>query len=81
MNDITKNKKYFDKYKLSWEILKVFLDGASPLDIHSFMGQLKNEDQVAPFMAGYGFDIDNPVQNAELFGIFQENLQFIKKYL
>jgi uncharacterized protein (TIGR04562 family) len=29
---------------------------------------------------GYGFDLKNPIESAELFGIYQEALQFIKRY-
>ena len=31
-------------------------------------------------MIGYGFDVHDPVQKAELFGIYQEAIQFIKRY-
>lgn len=72
--------QYFSQYNFSWEILEVFLEGSSALDIYSFMGQLKSEEQVPAFMSGYGFDLDNPIQSAELFGTFQEALQFIKRY-
>lgn len=74
------NEQSFDAYKLSWEVLNVFMEGASPLEFQSFIGQLKNEDQVAPFLTGYGFDLDNPIHRAELFGTYQESLQFIKRY-
>lgn len=74
------SEQSYDSYKLSWEVLNVFLEGASPLEINSFMGQLKSDDQVAPFMAGYGFDLDNPIHSAELFGTYQESLQFIKRF-
>lgn len=70
----------YDSYKLSWEVLNVFMEGGSPLEINSFMGQLKAEDQVTPFLAGYGFDVDNPIHSAELFGTYQESLQFIKRF-
>lgn len=72
--------KNYDSYKLSWEVLNVFMEGGSPLEIYSFMGQLKDHDQVTPFLAGYGFDIENPIHSAELFGTYQESLQFIKRY-
>lgn len=72
---------FFQNYKLPWDVLNVFLEGASPLDIYSFMGQLKDESQVAPFLEGYGFDIENPIKLAELFGTYQESIQFIKRYM
>lgn len=75
------NDNYFESYKLPWEVLNVFMEGASPLDIYSFMGQLKDESQVAPFLEGYGFDIENPIKQAELFGTYQESIQFVKRYM
>ena len=58
------NDHSYDSYKLSWEVLNVFMEGGSPLEINSFMGQLKDHDQITPFLAGYGFDIDNPIHNS-----------------
>jgi uncharacterized protein (TIGR04562 family) len=75
------SEQSFDSYKLSWEVLNVFMEGASPLEFHSFMGQLKDEDQVAPFLTGYGFDVENPIHRAELFGTYQESMQFIKRFM
>jgi len=71
---------FFEQYHFSWEILDVFLEGNSALDIYSFMGQLRGEENVASFLSGYGFNLDNPVLRAELFGTYQEALQFIKRY-
>jgi uncharacterized protein (TIGR04562 family) len=39
-----------------------------------------DRDQVYDFLGGYGFDIKNPVESAELFGNYQEAIQFIKRY-
>jgi uncharacterized protein (TIGR04562 family) len=74
------NEHSYDSYKLSWEVLNVFMEGGSPLEINSFMGQLKDKDQVTPFLAGYGFDLENPIHSAELFGTYQESLQFLKRF-
>ena len=39
-----------------------------------------DRDQVYDFLGGYGFDLKNPVESAELFGNYQEAIQFIKRY-
>ncbi|MDH4468133.1 MAG: TIGR04552 family protein [Bacteriovoracaceae bacterium] len=78
------NKNYdpaIDPFVFSWEIMDVFIRGQSPIDVYSFMGQLNDEEDIASFLNGYGYDMDNPVQLAELFGIYQEAIQFIRRYL
>lgn len=52
----------------------------SPLDTQYYLASLKDKEEVYRFIDGYGFDLTNPIQNAELFGIFQEAVQFIKRY-
>src|SRR5690606_28455828 len=45
-----------------------------------YLTELYDKNQVTNFLNGYGFDITEPVEAAELFGIFQESMQFIKRY-
>lgn len=75
------NSDYLAQYEFTWDLFDVFVNGQSSLDVYSFMGQLKTQEQVPSFLEGYGFDLDNPVSRAELFGYFQEAVQFIKRYL
>jgi uncharacterized protein (TIGR04562 family) len=78
------NKNYdpqIDPYVFSWEIFDVFVGGQSPIDVYSFMGQLNTEEDIVSFLNGYGYDMDNPVQLAELFGIYQEAIQFIRRFM
>ena len=39
-----------------------------------------DNEQVSDFLKGYGFDTSDPIVSAELFGNFQEAVQFIKRY-
>lgn len=71
---------YLSKYLFDWELLDVVLGGRSALDSKFFVGQMYNIDQVNNFLKGYGLDASDPVSRAELFGNFQEALQFIKRY-
>jgi uncharacterized protein (TIGR04562 family) len=71
---------YLSEYGFNWETLDVVCSGKSSLDATNYLTELSNKDQVSNFLYGYGFDITDPVESAELFGIFQEAIQFIKRY-
>jgi uncharacterized protein (TIGR04562 family) len=71
---------YLDDYVFNWETFDVVCSGQSSLDAKNYLTELYDRNQVANFLYGYGFDINDPVESAELFGIFQEALQFIKRY-
>jgi uncharacterized protein (TIGR04562 family) len=71
---------YLGDYGFNWETFDVVCSGKSSLDATNYLTELYDKDQVAKFLYGYGFDINDPIEAAELFGIFQEALQFIKRY-
>lgn len=71
---------YLSKYLFDWELLEVVIGGKSALDSKFFVSQMYDADQVTNFLKGYGLDASDPVSRAELFGNFQEALQFIKRY-
>lgn len=71
---------YLDDYTFNWETFDVVCSGKSSLDATSYLTEVYDKNQVANFLNGYGFDINDPIESAELFGIFQEALQFIKRY-
>jgi uncharacterized protein (TIGR04562 family) len=71
---------YINKYRFDWEGFDVLLGGKSGLDARSFLGDFSSHEKVVQFMAGYGFESDDVVVQAELFGNFQEAVSFIKKY-
>ncbi|MFZ4713072.1 MAG: TIGR04552 family protein [Bacteriovoracaceae bacterium] len=72
--------QYLEKYLFEWETLDVMLSGKSSLDAKRYLGSVKDKENVENFLKGYGFDPANPVLKAELFGNYQEALQFIKRY-
>ncbi|MGZ3808554.1 MAG: TIGR04552 family protein, partial [Bacteriovorax sp.] len=63
-----------------WEILDVVVGGKSALDTKNFLGPMSSIEQVNQFLKGYGLDPNDHVAKAELFGNFQEAVQFIKRY-
>lgn len=72
---------YLSKYALDWELIGVVIGGKSALDTKFFMGSpILTKEQVNGFLKGYGLDPSDPVSRAELFGNFQEALQFIRRY-
>ena len=68
----------FDKIDI--ESLKIILSAQSSLDSGSFIGPFENKEESFKFYNSYGFDLNDPIEGAELFGIFQESMQFIKRY-
>jgi uncharacterized protein (TIGR04562 family) len=77
---MSKRPGYLSDYSFNWETFDVVCSGKSSLDATNYLTELHDKDQVANFLYGYGFDISDPVESAELFGIFQEAIQFIKRY-
>ena len=71
---------YLSKYLFDWEAMDLVIGGKSALDSKFFVGPVIDEEQSKRFLLGYGLDYDDPVTKAELFGNFQEALQFIRRY-
>lgn len=71
---------YLQKYMFDWEMLDVVVGGKSALDTKNFLGPMTTIDQVNQFLKGYGLEPTDHVTKAELFGNFQEAIQFIKRY-
>jgi uncharacterized protein (TIGR04562 family) len=72
--------KHLSKYRFNWETLDVMVGGKSALDVNSYLGRVDGPLDIDAFLKGYGFEHNNPIQMAELFGNFQEAIQFIKRY-
>lgn len=72
--------KYLSKFLFDWESLDVVIGGRSALDSKFFIGPMTDIDTVERFLSGYGLDANDPVARAELFGNFQEAIQFIRRY-
>lgn len=72
--------EYLESYKFNWETFDILAGGKSSLDAKNYLSHFKESDEAHQFLIGYGFDVSDPVQKAELFGIFQEAIQFIKRY-
>ncbi|EQC43337.1 TIGR04552 family protein [Bacteriovorax sp. Seq25_V] len=71
---------YLNKYIFDWDLFNVVVGGKSALDSRFLISQIFNVEQVNSFLKGYGLDPNDPVSRAELFGNFQEAMQFIRRY-
>ena len=71
---------YLSQYYFDWESFDVITGGRSALDSKFFLGPSVTSETVENFLYGYGLDRNDPVGRAELFGNFQEAVQFIKRY-
>jgi uncharacterized protein (TIGR04562 family) len=80
MHSQQKRPDFYSKYLFNWETLQVVCGGKSSLVARNYLTEIFDQDQVYHFLNGYGFDMTSPIESAELFGIYQESLQFIKRY-
>ena len=71
---------YLPKYLFEWDLLEITIGGQSALDAKFFVSHMHNRDQVNDFLLDHGFDPNDSINRAELFGNFQEALQFVKRY-
>jgi uncharacterized protein (TIGR04562 family) len=68
------------QFKFNWETFDIIIGGKSSIDADKYLSGFLEKENAAKFLAGYGFDINNPIEAAELFGNFQEAIQFIKRF-
>ncbi|MGK5088061.1 TIGR04552 family protein [Bdellovibrionota bacterium FG-2] len=66
------------KYEFGAEVLDVLIGGQSMLDSKVQLA-LRSLDEVDGYIRSYGFQLDNPIEKAEIFGNFHEALNFIRR--
>ncbi len=71
--------KLHEKNSLNFDALEVILNNQSVIDSKSFLTEFKSASDVINFLNGYGIDINNPIEYAEMFGQFQEAMLFLRK--
>ena len=75
-----RTSSYLSKYIFEWDFLDIVVGSHSALDAKFFVSHMHDKRQVDNFLLGYGFDPEDPINRAELFGNFRESLQFVKRY-
>ena len=71
---------YLESLRLGRDILDVMIGGRSSIDTRGGLLATINKEETKKFISAYGYELDNPIDRAELFGIYHESLNFIRKY-
>ena len=71
--------QFKNQYDFRKDVLDVMIGGKSSLDSSSGL-QILNLEEANRFIQGYGYDLENPIEKAEILGNFHEALNFIRKY-
>lgn len=68
-----------NKYDFRSDVLDVIISGKSTIDSpNAFV--IQNADEADQFIRSYGYDLENPIEKAEVLGNFHEALNFIRKH-
>jgi uncharacterized protein (TIGR04562 family) len=68
-----------EKYDFRADVLDVIISGKSTIDTTNGF-QLNSAEEAESFIDGYGYDLQKPVERAEVLGNFHEALNFIRKH-
>ena len=66
------------KYDFHWEILDIIIRGKSSIDLTTGF-QAQTIEEADRFVHSYGYDLEDPIEKAEVFGNFHEAMNFIRK--
>jgi uncharacterized protein (TIGR04562 family) len=67
------------KYDFRSDVLDVIISGKSTLDSPNAF-QIHTLEEADRFIRSYGYDLDNPIEKAEILGNYHEALNFIRKH-
>jgi uncharacterized protein (TIGR04562 family) len=78
---MTKNTGTFlrNKYNLNSDVLDIIIGGKSSIDSNSGF-DLQDIDEAGRFAQSYGYDVDDPIERAELLGNYHEAINFVRRY-
>lgn len=73
---------WLKKYEFRWEVIDVMIGGKSMFDGEQGLSgfPMKTVEEAKLFVKSYGFDLDDPIQKAELQGNFREAVNFVKMF-
>lgn len=73
-------KKFFERLaSANWGVLEVFLSEASPIDLPQL--NIQDRQDAQEFLRGYGYNLNNPREAAEVEHLRREALAFIQEVL
>lgn len=67
------------RHDFSWDTLRLFLEGFSPVDLQTIAVTSVGEAQ--QFISTYGYDMDDAKEREEAYQIHRESLEFLERYL
>lgn len=70
---------YVSTLRLGRDVMDLMLRGRSVIDSHHGL-PIRSTDAADEFLLKYGYNVENPVESAEVMGNYREALRFIKKY-
>lgn len=68
-----------NRYDFSWETLRSFLDGVSPIDLQRLA--LTSREEARQFLIWYGYDLASPSEHHEAWQVFREGLDYLGRVL
>lgn len=68
-----------NRYDFSWETLRSFLDGVSPIDLDRLA--LQSRDEAYQFLVQYGYDLAIPSEHHDAWGVFREALDYLQRVI
>lgn len=68
-----------DRYDFQWDMLDVIIAGKSTIDSVSGF-HIRNAEEANRFVESYGYDLENPIEKAEVLGNLHESIVFVRKY-
>ena len=71
---------YVSSLRLSRDVLDVMLRGKSAIDTRGGALPTKSLDAASRFIGAYGYNLEDPIQAAEVLGVYHEAIRFIQKY-
>ncbi len=75
----TVSSDFLQRYTFDWDALEIVIGGKSAIDSKAGL-PIRSQEDIFKFSDCYGYDLENPIEKAELFGNFQESISFIKRY-
>jgi len=68
-----------NRYDFSWETLRSFLDGVSPIDLQRLA--LTTREEARQFLIWYGYDLASPSEHHEAWQVFREGIDYLGRVL
>src|SRR5215212_10076540 len=68
-----------NKYDFRTDVLDVIISGKSTIDSPTAF-QVQDIEEADCFIQSYGYDLENPIEKAEILGNFHEALNFIRRH-